>query len=69
MNNNKVYARKRRKKEKAFNKRYNRECGECITRKASKEEIDALINNLLDKHTTLTNTHGQARGVAGNRNP
>ena len=50
MDNNKVYARKRRKKEKAFNKRYNRECGECITRKASKEEIDALINNLLDKH-------------------
>ena len=53
MNNNKIYARKRRKKEKAFNKRYNRECGECITRKASKEEIDAIINNLLD-NTTIT---------------
>ena len=42
--------KKYRKKVKAFNKRYASECGECITRKASKEEIDAIINNLLDKH-------------------
>lgn len=49
-----IYTDRAKKRKKAYNKRFNKryklECGECITRKASKEEIDALINNLLNKH-------------------
>ena len=32
--------RKYRKKVKAFNDRYKKECGECVTRKATQEELN-----------------------------
>ena len=36
--------KKYRKKVKAFNKRYASECGECITRKATQEELNKYFN-------------------------
>lgn len=43
MNNNYLYNKKYRKKQKEFDKNYSKNCGICVSRVASKEEIDSLI--------------------------